>query len=272
MEGRYDSSEGMQSLLDYLHQAQEANKPESEEERKRRERSERTQGLVNGIGDLGRAIANLYYTTQYAPNGYDEGKSLSKAHQERLERARKEREAQSDRYLNYLKQEKAVLDGERSWKALIEKQQLEQKKWEDKEANNKALTDAQVKSHAAMTKYREAIANKNDAMAEKYRQEVLLLQAKEHYPELDYNQKQAESKARIDALNALAEQRRSSANGSTTTTAIERDRYGNETGRTVTKTPNGGQQGGKPQGGGQKDGGSLLPKGNQNKGGSLLPK
>ena len=107
----------LQDILDYLKQQREATKPESKEARAMRERMERTQGVVNGISDLGRAIANMYYTTQYAPNGYDESKSLTKAHQERLAKARKEREAESDRYLNYLLREKQLLDGERSWKA-----------------------------------------------------------------------------------------------------------------------------------------------------------
>ncbi len=89
-------------------------KPEDEKARKARERRERAQRVVNGIADMGRAMANMYYTSQYAPNAYSDKDSLSARSRERLEKANAERQKNDDRYLNMTLQLGKL--GDASWR------------------------------------------------------------------------------------------------------------------------------------------------------------
>lgn len=239
---------GYDDILAMMQEAQRRTN-EDEETARRQERLARAHSFTNGIGDLGRAIANMYFTTQYAPNGYDHNKdSLSEKAKARADKWRTERQRLKKEYYNYAMQGANAKTGKERMQLEQQKTKLAQDKWEKEEARKDALNKAKVDSYEAMTKYREAIAAKNYALADKYEQDVLFLQAKEHYLGLGYNLKQAESAARVDANNALAEKRRAEAGGSTSTTTIERDKHGNETGRTVTKQNNGGKSGGKKSG------------------------
>ena len=74
---------------------------ETPEVRRRRERMESRHGMISGIGDTIRALSNLYFTTRYSPDGYDAGKSATTQHSERMERARRQRDADRNYYLNY---------------------------------------------------------------------------------------------------------------------------------------------------------------------------
>lgn len=74
---------------------------ESPEEKAKRERREKTNAVINGISDTARGLANLHYVTDYAPNGFDFEKGASTAHDARVEKARKEREANRKYYTNY---------------------------------------------------------------------------------------------------------------------------------------------------------------------------
>lgn len=235
---------GYEDIINLTKSAQETAKKD-EETARRQERLARAHSFTSGIGDLGRAIANMYFTTQYAPNGYDHGKDgLSEKAKARADKWRAERQRLQKEYYNYALQGANAKTGRERMQQEQQKTKLAQDKWEKEEARKDALNKAKVDSYEAKTKYHEAIAAKNYALADKYEQDVLFLQAKEHYLELGYNLKQAESAARVDANNALAEKRRAEAGGSTSTTTIERDKFGNETGRTVTKQNNGGKSSG----------------------------
>lgn len=77
-------------------------KPETEEERKKRERKERSKQIVAAVGDGLMALSNLYFTTKGAPNMYNhETMSQQKPLQDKLEKLKKEREANADKYLQY---------------------------------------------------------------------------------------------------------------------------------------------------------------------------
>lgn len=227
-----------------LMQSAAASSQKDIEQAKRQERLARTHSFTSGLGDLGRAISNLFFTTQYAPNGYDHSKdSLSEKSRERADKWRAERQRLQKEYYNYSLQGANAKTARERLRNEQEKTKMAQDKLAREEERKDALNKAKVESYNAKTKYCEAIANKNDALAKKYEEDVLFLQAKQKYLELGYNLKQAESQARIDADEALAEKRRAEAGGTTTNTTIERDRQGNETGRTVTRTPNGKGQG-----------------------------
>ena len=192
---------------------------------------------INGIGDMGRALGNIYAANNYVPSTFNPQNTASAKYGERAAKAQAEYDKNRTammHYLNTAKKEKANFNFNQ------EKQNLAQKKWEAEEEGKNALNQARVESYNAMTKYRDAMANRNEAQAKLYEEQMLYFQAKQKYLELGYNLKQAESQARIDAKEALADKRRREANGTTTSTTIDRDRFGNETGRNVTRTPNGG--------------------------------
>lgn len=237
--------DGYDDIISIMQDAQKTSEEDIEKAR-RQERLARAHAFTGGLGDLGRALGNLFFTTQYAPNGYDHTKdSRSEKAKERADKWRSERQRLQKEYYNYALQGANAKTGRERMQLEQQKTKLAQDKWQREEERKDAL-------NKAMTKYREAIANKNDALAKKYEEDVLFLQAKQKYLELGYNLKQAESQARIDANEALADKRRAEAGGTTTTTTINRDALGNETGRTTTKQNNGGTSGGKksnPMGG-----------------------
>lgn len=58
---------------------------------------------INGIGDMGRALGNIYATTQYAPNAYNPSTADSAKYGERAARAKSEYEKRRDAMMNYLR-------------------------------------------------------------------------------------------------------------------------------------------------------------------------
>lgn len=93
------SKRGYDKLSDILEQARDRYKPETEEERKKRERKEKSKKIVAAITDGLNSLSNLYFTTQYAPNMYDhEKQSTLKPYEERLEKEKKDREENNDKY------------------------------------------------------------------------------------------------------------------------------------------------------------------------------
>ena len=80
----------------------EENRPETAEERKKRERREKSKKIIAAVTDGISALSNLYFTSQYAPNMYNHDKgSMTKAVDERIERAKAEREKKRDQYMNF---------------------------------------------------------------------------------------------------------------------------------------------------------------------------
>lgn len=105
-----------------LNELAKRNRPETEEERKRREKRERSAKIIAGVTDGIRALGNLYYTTQYAPNAYDHRRdSAMTPLQEKLEALRRERKEAGDRYYNYVLQAGA-LENERDKAMQAEKE------------------------------------------------------------------------------------------------------------------------------------------------------
>lgn len=97
--GQFNGS-SYQELEEFLREQMKAVKPETEEERKKREKREKVNGIISGISDMGRALANLYFTSQYAPNAY-QGETMSDKYQARLDKAKAQRDKDLDRYYNY---------------------------------------------------------------------------------------------------------------------------------------------------------------------------
>lgn len=93
---------GLDDQIAAILEAAKRYKPESKEDREKRERKERSQKIMAAVGDGLAALSNLFFTTRGAPNMYDfKTQSQQTPLQKRLEEARKEREADADKYLNY---------------------------------------------------------------------------------------------------------------------------------------------------------------------------
>lgn len=92
-DGGYKSYDFVNNLI-----RQNEEQPDS---RRLRERKEATEGVLYGIGDMARALSNLNYTTKYAPSAYQQRDDISAKHKDRIEMARKQRDADRNYYLNY---------------------------------------------------------------------------------------------------------------------------------------------------------------------------
>lgn len=236
-----DGQQGMRNyddIYNYLDEQIKATAPETEEQRKRRVRTERTQALVNGIADVGRAFANLMATNNYAPNGYEQSQSLSDKARERWDKASAERAKRRAENWNYHLQKAKLQGDERDYEFKVSEAKRKAEREQQKIDNQNALVQAKKDRYDALTKLSKAQTSKNEAQIAYYQKLVEEKDAKIHYLELGADDKHAETLARMDAQNALAEKRRSETGGTTTTTTINRDSLGRETGRTVEKRPN----------------------------------
>jgi hypothetical protein len=98
-------------LYKYLEEGMKANKPLTEEELKKLRRKQKIEGIISGVSDAAQSIANLYFTTQYAPNMYNAKEGMSAKAKERFEKEKAERDAANDKFYNYAMQY-AKLKGE----------------------------------------------------------------------------------------------------------------------------------------------------------------
>lgn len=97
-----DAVMGYDTQIATLQDLANKSKPEIEEERKKRERKEKSKKIIAAVGDGLMALSNLYFTTKGAPNMYNhQTMSQQTPLQKRLEEAKKEREANADKYLQY---------------------------------------------------------------------------------------------------------------------------------------------------------------------------
>ena len=97
-----DAVMGYDTQIATLQDLADKSKPETEEERKKRERKERSKKIMAAVGDGLMALSNLYFTTRGAPNMYNhQAMSQQTPLQKRLEEAKKEREANADKHLQY---------------------------------------------------------------------------------------------------------------------------------------------------------------------------
>lgn len=102
-EGRFrDLDDIYNYLYGYYMDIAERNKPESPEQRRKRERMEKWGRIIGGISDMGRALGNLYFTSQYAPDMYAGTSSMSDAIRERYDKDAAARDAREAKGQNAL--------------------------------------------------------------------------------------------------------------------------------------------------------------------------
>lgn len=122
--GQFNGS-SYQELEEFLREQMKAVKPETEEERKKREKREKVNGIISGISDMGRALANLYFTSQYAPSAY-QGETMSDKYQARLDKAKAQRDKDLDRYYNYALNLGKIREGNKGFNFKVEQARLQQ--------------------------------------------------------------------------------------------------------------------------------------------------
>ena len=150
---------------------------ETPEEREKRKKREKRNILFSKLSDGFNSIANLYFTTKGAPNLLKENSSLTGKTRESIERMRKEREADRDRWLKLettrygmiddaIKQRRATKKEQltlllQAQKAAEEANLLRQRAETEKQQGN--LYAAQVLNKQAEVKETEANTKKLDA-------------------------------------------------------------------------------------------------------------
>lgn len=137
-------------LEDFIRGQMKDVKVETPEERKKRERREKVEGAINGIADMGMALGNLFFTTQYAPNAYNPQNSLSQKYQERMDKAKAEREKDHDRYMNYALTLGKLKDADRNFNFSVAQARQQQQNWQD-------AFDAGRKDRADDVAYRDKV-------------------------------------------------------------------------------------------------------------------
>lgn len=129
---------GYDRQLEVLGEAIRRYTPETDEQRKKRERREKSKRIVAAVSDGLSALGNLVFTTRYAPDMYDgERGSLAGRVNDRIEKLRRQRELDADRYLQYSLRYGDVLNGRARTKRELEAQR-EKLKLAQAEAQMKA--------------------------------------------------------------------------------------------------------------------------------------
>ena len=164
---------------------------ESEEDRQKREKRERRYKNLAAIGD----ILGSFHKAYSHSRGVEamELPSISEKAQERIDKARLEREKNADRLMNYVitldKLNSSKAQNDYQQKSLDIKQQ-QQDRLDKQEETNRNIAEAKVK-------YYEAQSNKNDEQAAYWKTKAELL-------ERGWPQEQAEQAARIEERKARA--------------------------------------------------------------------
>lgn len=146
-------------------QADYASANETEEERKKREKRERAKRVIAAVGDGIRALSNLYFTSQYAPNMYNPDDTQLAKVDARQEKLKAEREANKEKYLNYslrigdLENERTKTV--REMEAQAERLRLAREKADREQEEHKWLADLQPDKKREQT----AKANAADSVA-----------------------------------------------------------------------------------------------------------
>lgn len=227
---------------------------ESDAERRARERREKRRQMINGIADMGRAIANLYYTNQGSPNAYDHDKnSLSEAYQKRLDKAKADRDKNRDWWTKWaltkanLKRQDIAAENAAEQTALTQAQSAQAYK----DSREDAAAKLKLLQEELELKKKEQ-EEKSQARAEMNQAKIKALEAKEagETKKAEYwEAKEKEAYARMTGDYTRAEYYKAKAeeirNGTTTTTTktVDDPLKGKvTTQQTVSKTPNGGQK------------------------------
>ena len=148
-----------------MYQALNPYKPPTAEELEAQRKKEKRQKIFAALGDGISALANLYFTTQGAPNMYNPANSQQDVVKDRWDKIKQERDQHMKEYTEALMKAQALddenADNERKWQRLIQIDKVNADKAKAEKERKDAIAEAQ------RLKY-EAAANKDDAMTAFY--------------------------------------------------------------------------------------------------------
>ncbi len=220
---------GYDEQIKALEAAAQQIEPETAEQRKQRERRERSKKIISAVGDGISALSNLYFTTQYAPDSFN-SHQLGKVN-ERIEKLKAERDANGDKYNNYMLRIGDVKNAKaktlRDMQAQHEAQKL---------AREKAQREAEL--HPLAIAIKEAQGRKENNQANKAGYEATSAQVEaENAPALQEAKLQTEQARRGSYEASASASRASAANSMASARAHDRsnpkefsawDEHGNE--------------------------------------------
>lgn len=188
---------GYDEQIAALKAAASAVNQETPEQKKKRERLEKARKIIGATVDGLSALSNLYFTTQYAPNSYNPQSSQLGKVNERIEALKAERQADADRYNNYMLRlgnaQNARAKTLRDMRAQHEAQKL---------AREKAERDAEAHSWQALLQPDKQREQKGKA--DRAEQQAIAAEAEAQYaPQMQEAKLQTE-KARAGAQRASA--------------------------------------------------------------------
>ena len=271
-----DDIEEVRSYNDLLRELKEraAKKPLSPEEEKRKRRDK----LISGIGDALASVANLYFTTQGAPNMYDPKQRLSEVAKTKWDEIAANNEKIGNERLAYMIKQYELLKGKRKEKEAKEaadaklellKEQMEEKMGLDEKKlaaamdyqrgrlanekerndnnkarndNNKELSQARLEEQKRHNRIAEGQGATRNAIARQNANTRAANGGSGGGERGDYEWQDSEGNIHY-AKSATAQERNARANGtwkngSTTTQSEEKQKNYNEKSTTTTKTEN----------------------------------
>lgn len=161
-----------------MYQALNPYKPPTAEELEAQRKKEKRQKIFAALGDGISALANLYFTTQGAPNMYNPANSQQDVVKDRWDKIKQERDQHMKEYTEALMKAQALddenADNERKWQRLLQIDKANTDKAKAEQERKDAIAEAQ------RLKY-EAAANKDDKLAELYQQKSEALAAGQPY-------------------------------------------------------------------------------------------
>lgn len=192
---------GYDQQIATLKQAAEAVNQETPEQKKKRERREKSQKTIAAIVEGTQALANLFFTTQYAPNSYNPQNSQMGKVNERIEALKAERQADADRYNNLMLR---LGDAQNAKAKTIREMQAQQEA--QKLAREKAQRDAEAHSWRALLQ--PDMQREQKGKADRAEQEAISAQyeADNKPTELDLKNKTETAKAKSYEASASASQ------------------------------------------------------------------
>lgn len=136
-------------LIRYYENKMHEVEPLSKEELEKIRRRQRAEGIVSGVSDAVRSIANIVAAHNYAPVFTDSNASMSARARARFDREKAEREAKDQEYFNYAMNIAKLKDADRD------------------QAFNTWKTEHALDREDVEDKYREAKENREQAKAER---------------------------------------------------------------------------------------------------------
>ena len=157
-----------------MYQALNPYKPPTAEELEAQRKKEKRQKIFAALGDGISAIANLYFTTQGAPNMYNPANSQQDVVKDRWDKIKQERDQHMKEYTEALMKAQALddenADNERKWQRLLGIDKANADKAKAEKERKDAIAEAQ------RLKY-EAAANKDYKLAALYQQKAEVIAA-----------------------------------------------------------------------------------------------